>query len=453
MNDTAESLTRRRWPTRRSVWRWHFYAGVLCVPFVIWLALTGTIYLFKPQIDAWIDRPYDRLADTAGSKPASAQIASALAAVPGTSFNAYEVPATGQSAARVLLLRDGDLVRVYVHPRTLEILHVIDEDARFTRMIFHLHGELMLGSSGSILVELAASWAVVMLITGLCLWWPRGTGVAGTLYPRLHGGRRVFWRDLHAVSGVWVSLFTLFLLASGLPWTKAWGGMLQQVRDLASGTRMQQDWTTGSESERATRIAEAGVHAGHDMTPGRADGALDFRRIDPMVVSLAALGLDPPVLIAPPTQTNAHWTARSDTQNRPRRVNLVLDAETGAVVSRTEFAERTLIDRIVGYGVAAHEGQLFGWFNQALGVFTTSSLILVSISAIVMWWRRREPGTLGAPTAQDASPLALGVFVVIAILGLLLPLLGLSLLVVLAIERVWLRRSRVARRFLGLAAV
>ena len=35
-----------------AVWRWHFYAGVFCVPFVIWLALTGTIYLWKPQIEA-----------------------------------------------------------------------------------------------------------------------------------------------------------------------------------------------------------------------------------------------------------------------------------------------------------------------------------------------------------------------------------------------------------------
>src|SRR3546814_7927493 len=27
-----------------AVWRWHFYAGLFCIPFVIWLALTGTIY-------------------------------------------------------------------------------------------------------------------------------------------------------------------------------------------------------------------------------------------------------------------------------------------------------------------------------------------------------------------------------------------------------------------------
>ncbi len=30
-------------------WRWHFYAGLFVAPFMILLALTGIVYLFKPQ--------------------------------------------------------------------------------------------------------------------------------------------------------------------------------------------------------------------------------------------------------------------------------------------------------------------------------------------------------------------------------------------------------------------
>jgi uncharacterized iron-regulated membrane protein len=45
-----------------AVWRWHFYAGLLCIPFVIWLACTGSIYLWRPQIETLLDRPYDHLA-------------------------------------------------------------------------------------------------------------------------------------------------------------------------------------------------------------------------------------------------------------------------------------------------------------------------------------------------------------------------------------------------------
>ena len=39
-------------------WRWHFYAGLFVAPFMILLALTGIIYLFKPQLDPLL---YDHL--------------------------------------------------------------------------------------------------------------------------------------------------------------------------------------------------------------------------------------------------------------------------------------------------------------------------------------------------------------------------------------------------------
>lgn len=53
------------------------------------------------------------------------------------------------------------------------------------RVIFRMHVELMMGNKGSNIVELAASWAIVMILSGLFLWWPRGGGVGEVLYPRL----------------------------------------------------------------------------------------------------------------------------------------------------------------------------------------------------------------------------------------------------------------------------
>ena len=39
-------------------WRWHFYAGLLVMPILMLMALTGGLYLFKDEIDAAI---YHRL--------------------------------------------------------------------------------------------------------------------------------------------------------------------------------------------------------------------------------------------------------------------------------------------------------------------------------------------------------------------------------------------------------
>ena len=40
----------------QAVWRWHFYAGVLVMPFLMLLALTGGLYLFKDEIDQFANR-------------------------------------------------------------------------------------------------------------------------------------------------------------------------------------------------------------------------------------------------------------------------------------------------------------------------------------------------------------------------------------------------------------
>ena len=64
---SSSDATGVRW--YNAVWRWHFYAGLFCIPFVIWLALTGSIYLWRPQIEAVLDRPYDHLATSGPLAP------------------------------------------------------------------------------------------------------------------------------------------------------------------------------------------------------------------------------------------------------------------------------------------------------------------------------------------------------------------------------------------------
>ena len=50
-------MTRSVWPDRQ-----HFYAGLLCIPFVLWLAGDRVdLIQFKPQIDAYLDRPFANL--------------------------------------------------------------------------------------------------------------------------------------------------------------------------------------------------------------------------------------------------------------------------------------------------------------------------------------------------------------------------------------------------------
>ena len=61
----------------RTLWRWHFYAGLFCIPFVVLLALTGAIYLFKPQLEAAADRDVQGLVLAGSPASAGVQVAAA----------------------------------------------------------------------------------------------------------------------------------------------------------------------------------------------------------------------------------------------------------------------------------------------------------------------------------------------------------------------------------------
>src|SRR5688572_26995125 len=94
-------------PLYRTFWRWHFYAGLCVLPFVLVLALSGTVFLFKPQIDRWEESAYRQLPTTATASP-SQQAAAALAAFPGATFHSYRLPQSARDAAVIhIALPDG----------------------------------------------------------------------------------------------------------------------------------------------------------------------------------------------------------------------------------------------------------------------------------------------------------------------------------------------------------
>jgi uncharacterized iron-regulated membrane protein len=309
-----------------------------------------------------------------------------------------------------------------------------------------------------------------MVLTGFYLWLPSGRiGFAGVFYPRLGASGRTLLKDLHSVTGVWLSLLALFFLISALPWTKVWGSSFKYLRSIGAEREVRQDWTTGPASARGQRQEMFNVaqprqseaedeHAAHrahqnDDATKPADNPYTIG-FDKIAVRVFPLSLPEPVLIAPPSPASPNWVVRSDTQNRPQRVTLEFDPKSFQLVKQSSFGDRPLIDRVIGVGVAAHEGQLFGWPNQLLGLLTALGFLALVVTSTLMWWRRRPMGALGAPPEiLPRRRLAAGMIGLIAVIGVLLPTLGLSLLATLGIEAVIRRRYPATGRWLGLEPI
>jgi uncharacterized iron-regulated membrane protein len=198
---------------------------------------------------------------------------------------------------------------------------------------------------------------------------------------------------------------------------------------------------------------DANEHAQHQAFgrhSTKLSGPNAFVALDTMVATVAPLGLTNPVLISPPMREGGNWTAKSDTRDRPLRVDLVLDGKSGAVLSRTGFQSKPWLDRFIQTGIAAHEGQLFGFFNQMVSLFTTAGLFTLSVSGLVMWWKRKPEAVLGAPAPVRRVRFSAALVALLIALGLYFPLLGGSMIVVGLAERFILRRIPTTRHWLGL---
>ncbi len=416
----------------RTIWRWHFYAGIFSIPFVIILALTGAVYLFKPYYEYWQERDYRGLRVTGEALAPNQQISAALATIDGGKLLSYRLPQAADDAVLIKVQADTNWM-VFVNPYTGAVLAKERSDEQLMTIVKTLHGELLLGNVGSVLVELAACWAIVLIVTGLYLWWPRNAqGVAGIIYPRLRDGSRTFWRDIHAVTGIWISALALFLLVTGLPWALVWGAALKEVRSVDFSK--QQDWTQSRAQE-------------HDHW--RAQASDTFNLTPEVLLAAQQLKLPPPVELSVASTHHISWKASSQTGNRPQRADVWINGD-GSIEKQSGFAEKKLLDRAIGIGIAAHEGYLFGWFNLVLGVLTCAGLILISVSGFILWRKRKPDSVLGAPPPM---PTRIG-FAVVAItigLAMFLPLLAISLVALLIMEFVLLRRISGISQWLGLS--
>lgn len=444
----------------RAVWRWHFFAGLCAAPFVVFLAITGALYLWKPQYEEWRYRDLFNVAVPPAGSPlsADAQFAAARQARPQLNPILFiPAPRPGRAAeVQFGAARGPDRTSVFVNPYTGAILGGIDESHRFMTIVHDLHGTLLAGTTGRVFVELAASWAFVLLVTGFHLWWPRPFTVRGFLLPRLGAGRRALLRDLHAVPAVWLSGLILLLLATGMQWTVvggAWSRQLAQAlgewtpRETSASAHRSEllgGWSppmaTPATAQRLEQVASAppgnDPHAGHRLRgPAWSD---DDRRIPlERVIAIArARAVTDAYAVALPLGERGVFSVISDRNRAFTRTYLHLDQYSGKVLADVRFKDFGVIGKFYTVGIIAHEGQLFGWANQLLGLAACLGVIVLAVTGLALWWSRRPPGRLGAPIS--ATPLlrrSRGVGLIALGLALLLPLLAASLVLLLALDR------------------
>src|SRR5690606_35504973 len=111
-----------------------------------------------------------------------------------------------------------------VDPYRGEVLRRVDKARTPFAWAERWHGTLLMGDLGDRLIETAAWAALLMLLTGAVLWWPRGAMTWASRW-RVEGRAtgRGWWRWLRASLGVGTGLLLIGFLATGVSWTGVTG--------------------------------------------------------------------------------------------------------------------------------------------------------------------------------------------------------------------------------------
>lgn len=435
-NSTEYTKSRKLY---NSIWRWHFYAGFLTIPIVLFLVATGILYLFRPQVEPAIYKSLYNVVPQGTMLTEDEQLAIALATIPESTARAFTPSQAPNESAKVELNTLAGRTYVYVNPYTGEVLGSHIRDQMIFRKIRKLHGELLLKRFGTTIVELTASWMMILLISGLFLWWPRPKFTMwGTFLIRVRKGGRTFWKDFHSVIGVYTSIFAVILLFTGLQWSDVWGGAFSQVRD-----------STGHSTPPALRGAT--LNTGATLGAGQVGISL-------AEVNAIAKGLDLPASysISMPKKDGYSYGINSSLPNKPSAQKSVhINPVTGEVFRELSWKDRPFLSQIVTVGISLHQGELFGWANFIIAGLTAIGIGLLSISGFIMWWKRRPEnvGKLGAPAMPKGVAIPRGITIITIALAIFFPLVGASLIVLWLLEQLILKRIPATRKFFGLAGV
>lgn len=439
-----------------TVWRWHFYAGLFTAPFLLILAITGALYLFNDELNDLI-YPQLRFAPSGDAVlPAGDLVAAVREAYPRDTVTRIDMPVNpGRTAMVFVTPEQGEPLRVFVDPGDGTILGDVIYARTLAGFADVMHGSLLLGRGGDALVELAASWALVLVITGLYLWWPRGRRSRAFRFDRRTRGRKR-WREIHRLVGVYTAVMIVFLIITGLPWASFWGdrvlspvsnalglGYPPQLRHHGGGEASAEPVKTMVDTlgDAPWALQQAPLPHGHHHH-GEHGGKLDTSAVAINRVHdiLAGQGLPYGYRLSIPSDAGEPYSAYTYPDRPQGQRTLHVDSGGHRLLVNVGFDDYGAIAKAVELGVALHMGNYFGRANQIVMLLTCVAIVALVITGVVMWWRRRPAGGLGAP---DSPPIRKRYWLAITLTLLaLLPLAGLSLLLVLALEKGMMARRR-----------
>lgn len=363
MADTRAAKLRRLWLNV------HLWIGVGLAALLIPISISGALLVWHDEIDARINPHRYAVTGTQAALPPTVYLARAAEAVAknsvGLRATAVRYPEPGWPV-RVMTRTQGretgarpQIVTVFLDPPTATVLDAMEFRSSFFGFLHVFHENLTIPEfSGRQIVGWAGVGMLIMSLTGLWLWWPRG----GELLRALRWKRSTrFTLNLHHLLGFWISIPLAAVSLTGI-----YLAFPQTARDaMSSVTTMNQQPPRGGQTVQSTSLT--------------ADRALE-------VALKAAPGARPVALFLPMQQRGEpalNW--RVQMAERGEALNITVDDRSGlSTITRQQPGDRAAAwIRWIHEG--SHSGPIWAVIVFLTGIFPS----VFAVTGIIMWLRKR----------------------------------------------------------------
>jgi len=436
----------------RALWRWHLYAGLFVAPVLLILSITGALYLFDREIERWWNADVETVSPGPRLLSLAEQETAIKSAFPGATLQALRLPHEQDDATKWhLVLPHGEQRIAFLDPYTGTVKGTADPDFQPMTIIRDLHGELLLGDAGSYVVELTACWTLVMLVTGLFLWWPRRWKLKGVIVPRLNTKGRRFWRDIHAIPSAINAILVAFLILTGMPWSVFWGHQFARLGDVfpfiapspnfsshrplpqGSAPAIQRNDNHEMHNSETAKLPWVVQHSSAPQSSGPI--TINLSSVEPHLSALNQSVYGGGVKIIYPSRAEDVFRISYVPNKAEGQRTIYVDPATGRIISDVGWSQYSFVGKATEWGVATHVGRQYGIANQLAGLIVCLALIGSVCAGVLLWWRKRPTEeVLNAPEIKSGDRLPAPAIYLMAGLAILFPLVGASFAVVWIVD-------------------
>ncbi|WP_156109344.1 PepSY-associated TM helix domain-containing protein [Hymenobacter sp. APR13] len=284
---------------------------------------------------------------------------------------------------------------VFVNPYTAAVTGELNYRETFFFSMMALHRGMVGGAIGKLVVGVSTLLFLVIIGTGLVLWWPASRkAMRQRLQVKWGGGWKRLNHDLHVVLGFYSALVLFVFAFTGLAWSFEWFN-----KGIYAVTNSPMD-----RPEPPVSVVPAGTTAlipaasAANATPAQPATSATAPGLSADAVLSEAQKLAPNAvyysLQLPKDATGSIKVATL----RPNAVydnatdEVYLDQYSGSVLKRQTYEQRNLGQRVRGLFKPVHTGAIFGWPSKIVSLVVCLLGVTFPITGTIMWLNRLKKG-------------------------------------------------------------